>query len=549
MKIGQKQSLSGNNSNLGWFFILACAFGLGIFLGGRNIIAQARDRLSTLLQFAQPAPSAASLPTLTVDMRFENYNELLVQRQDALEDGVYIPAARDFVTATVSLDNSRVPVIMRLFPGPAEHLGEADKWNFDVRTRQSQQLLGMERLYLLDPADNNWLHQWAFARSLKREGILATRYQFVNLIFNGDSRGIYALQEGFGDELMTAHGRTPGIILEFDADLLWESIEYFGNAQTAYADPVANLLATDFRFFEIDTFRDTTIARDEERSAQKDASISRLRALQAGELPASAVFDTEKYGRFLALVDLWGANEAIALTNLRYYYNPETDHLEPVGFNANPFGGQGRIPLSATYNDPVLQAAYAREAQRLSQPAYLTELQAELDAEIQGLQRTLRVQAGDLVLPWAALKQRQGQMRHSLNPVQPVFAYLGPPSMSTSATIQIDVANVINLPLEVLGFDIHGATFLEADPDWLRTDPSSVADLLVVQDEQIILNAADTHVIRYVRFHLPLTEIIRRDSELDFMEPIEIRIATRILGLEDPQLTLAREGAPDLLVR
>ena len=35
----------------------------------------------------------------------------------------------------------------------------------------------------------------------------------------------------------------------------------------------------------------------------KDAGINQLRALQSDQLPASAVFDVEKYGLFLALVD------------------------------------------------------------------------------------------------------------------------------------------------------------------------------------------------------------------------------------------------------
>jgi hypothetical protein len=544
MKIGQKQSSSDPKG--GWFIILALVFVLGFFLGGRNILAQMEDWLSAATQLMRNDSSAEPLPTLIVDMGFDNYNSLLQRRDEALQTGVYLPTNQDFVTATMRLDNSLIPVNMRFYPGPADHLKEADKWHFDVRTRRGRQLEGMQRFYLLDPADNNWLNQWAFARSLEREGILATRYQFVNLVFNGDRWGAYALQEGFGDELMTTNGRTPGVILEFDSDLLWRSIAHFGEAQSAFADPVGNLLATDFRFFEIDAFRDATIARDTARSAQRDAAVSRLRALQAGQLSASDVFDIEKHGRFLALVDLWGANEAVSLPNLRYYYDPDTERLEPIGFNGNPLSSEERLPLTAAYGDAALQAAYAREAERLSQPAYLAELESELGEELLHLQQVLRREAGEVALPWAGLQQRQGQIRRSLNPIQPVFAYLGPPTMSISATIQIDVANVINLPVEVIGFDINGTTFLEADPAWLRTEEG--ADLVSVHGNQIILSATGSDLIRYVRFHLPITQIIRVDQETDFMHPIEINVATRILGLDGHQFTLAREGAPDRLL-
>ncbi|MGD9030689.1 MAG: CotH kinase family protein [Anaerolineae bacterium] len=544
MKIGQKQSPSYPKGGL--VVVLTLVFALGFFLGGRNILAEVEGWLSFATQLVHDDSAAELLPTLVVDMGFDNYNNLLQQREEALQTGVTLLTNQDFVTATMRLDDSLVPVTMRFYPGPAEHLKEASKWHFDVRTRRGQHLEGMQRFYLLDPAEDNWLNQWAFARSLEREGVLATRTQFVNLVFNGDSWGPYALQEGFGDELMTANGRTAGVILEFDADLLWRSIAHFGDAERAYADPVGNLLATDFRFFEIDAFRDATIAQDTARLAQRDAAVSRLRALQAGQLPASDIFEVEAYGRFLALVDLWGANEAVSLPNLRYYYDPDSGRLEPIGFNGNPLSSEERLPLIAAYGDAVLQAAYAREAERLGQPAYLAELESELGEELLHLQRALRPEAGQLALPWAALQQRQEQIRRSLNPIQPVFAYLGPPTMSVSATIQVDVANVINLPVEVIGFDINGTTFLEADPAWLRT--AAATDLVSVRGDQIILSATGSSLIRYVRFHLPTTEIIRLDQETDFTHPIEINVATRILGLDEHQFTLAREGAPDQFI-
>ena len=544
MKIGQRRSATGKRDDPGWLVLLVLVFGLGLFLGDTDLLDRVWENLSHPSRLINSLGPAEALPTLAVDMRFANYNDLLAQRQEALESGVYIPTGQGFVTATLTLDRTAVPVRMRLLPGPAKHLGEGEKWNFDVRTRQNQKLLGMERFYLLDPADNNWLYEWAFLKALEREGILATNYQFVNLVFNGDVWGIYALQEGFGDELMEDHGRTAGVILEFDRELLWESIALFGEVEAAYADPVSNLLATDFRYFEIDSFRDATIAQDETRSAQKEAGIEQLRALQTGQFAASEVFDVEKYSRFLAMVDLWGAHGAIELANLRYYYNPDSALLEPIGYNGNPSGGAGRLPLTAAYNDPLLLAAYAREAQRLSQPDYLEDLKAELEPEIHALLQALSVDAGELSPPWPMLKQRQEQIHSSLNPVQPVFGVLGPASMSMTATIQIDVANVVNLPVEILGFDIDGLTFLEVDPDWIRVREGDAEEIFLERFDRVILDAVNpgqSSSIRYARFHLPITEIIRRDNEIDFMHPIQIQVATRILGLDTHQLSLARE--------
>ncbi|MBN1317405.1 MAG: CotH kinase family protein [Anaerolineales bacterium] len=541
MKIGQNSTASDNKTGE-WIFLLISALVIGIVLGEWGLAEKSADALSRVSRMIQNINSNETLPTLTIDMRFSNYNDLLAQRQEALETGVYIPNAQDYVTATITMDNTVVPVTMRLYPGPANHLGEGEKWNFDLRTRQNSQLLEMSRFYLMDPEDNNWLGQWAFSRALEREGLLAARYQFVNLILNGDTWGVYALQEGFGDEIMTNRNKTTSVILEYDKEPLWRSIAHFGSVQAAQ-DPTTNLLASVFRYYEIDTFRDATIADDEARRAQKDKAVKQLRALQTGQLSTLDVFDLDKTSRFLALVDLWGANDAVELSNVRYYYDPETGLLEPIGFNGNPLDS-GRLALPPPYNDPVLQTEYVRYLEQFSDPSYLDELRSELVPELDSLRRTLSTKTVEIPSIWQTLEERQELVRHSLDPVQPVFAVLGPASMSMTATIQIDVANVLNLPQEILGFDIDGLTFMQIDPGWIKDTGPGMEDVFIERDEKVILAGADPGLstpIHYARFHLPITEIIRQDKEIDFMQPIKIKVATRILGLETTQLTLARE--------
>jgi hypothetical protein len=530
VKIGQKKGGQFTRQGWGWLIALFLVFGLGIWLGQIGIMAWLQAGWEETVRQVQ-ASDTADLPTLIIDMPFANYNNILSQREEALAQGVFMGGDADFMAATMELGGEIVPVRLRLLQGTAVHLGDGDKWNFDVRTRNNALLLDMQRFQLRDPADNNWLNEWAFQESLRREGLLATRYYFVNVQFNGGDWGIYALQEGFGSELATAQGRPNGVMVEFAAERLWEStIQFAGDNQAAVADPVTNLTADNFQLFEVDTFRDATIAGDEILSAQKDKAIGLLRGLQAGELTAAQVFDVEQYGRFLALVDLWGATDAVALVNLRYYYRAEDGRLEPIGFNGNPLRGNGRVPLSATYNDPDLQAAYVRAAQEISQPDYLAQLQADLAEEWIRLATAVRGQT-NTTPPWDALARRQDLMRQSLHPTQPVFAYLGPPELSSQAIVQIDVANVLNIPVEILGFDIDGATFLEPDEDWL------------IQGDSYTLPAFDGTALHYTRFHLPL--LAMQDPELTFQQGNTIYVATRLLGQGDVIFTPARPGYPD----
>jgi hypothetical protein len=141
---------------------------------------------------------------------------------------------------------------------------------------------------------------------------------------------------------------------------------------------------------------------------------------------------------------------------------------------------------------------------------------------------------GELAIdpPWPALAQRQTLLQQSLNPSQPIFAYLGAPELSANGIVQIDVANVLNVPVEILGFDVAGATFLEPDEAWLVNGRY----LLPAFDAQ-------TGLLPYTRIHMPLLAL--QDTELTFTQELEIRVATRITGHDQTQLTLARPGYPD----
>ena len=541
-RVGEKDP---NFSNWVWVLLLIIFLFAGVWLGHVGFF-NTLSKSQTLLQGWWQQNNATDLPMLVVDMAFADYDDILEQRQEALTNGVFFGGTQDFVPALIGFEEETVPVQMRLQQGITAHLEEDDKWNFDVRTRNKQTLADMQRFYLIDPADNNWLYEWAFAESLRREGVIAPRIQFVRLIFNGDDKGIYAIQEGFGSEILQANDRADGIIVEFDSTHLWQSIAYFdGDDQATQLDPVTNFTVDDFQFFEVDTFRDATIADDEILSAQKDAAIGLLRGLQQGELMASEIFDVEKYGRFLALADLWGATEAVSLLNLRYYYNLESNRLEPIGFNANALSSSERLPLNATYHDPALQAAYVQAARQISQPEYLALLEADLAPEWQQWQKALLAEH-ETVPPWPQLAERQALMRRSLHPLQPVFALLGSPALAQDGIIQVDVANVINLPVEILGFDIDAVTFLEVDPTWIQGESEN---LRVMEDGRILLLPSNdsNSLVQYTRFHLPLTQINIQDSELDFLSEIAINVATRLVGQERTQLTTARPGYPEAI--
>jgi hypothetical protein len=130
-------------------------------------------------------------------------------------------------------------------------------------------------------------------------------------------------------------------------------------------------------------------------------------------------------------------------------------------------------------------------------------------------------------------------MQQSLNPIRPIFAYLGALS---SDILEVDVANVFGLPIEVTGFNFGGTAFLEANPDWIQEEDP---DLLLDDNAgRIILSPQRTPALSYVHFRIPLVEIERLNSGLVGISDVEVSVATRLAGLDEVQLTQAQSGYP-----
>ena len=70
-------------------------------------------------------------------------------------------------------------------------------------------------------------------------------------------------------------------------------------------------------------------------SKQHKTAISLLSEFRAGKLDACQVFDCDQLALSLALADLFGAEHATKWMNRRFYYNPITSKIEPIGFDAN----------------------------------------------------------------------------------------------------------------------------------------------------------------------------------------------------------------------
>ena len=465
------------------------------------------------------------LPTLNMDMSFRNLTRIEAKRTEAIQQDILLTSADDFVPAKITLDGATVRVRTRLKGDQVDHF-RGDKWSFRVEVKGGDHIFGMRRFSIQHPVTRNYLFEWAFLEHLRSEGILAPRYQFVNLVFNGDQRGIFALEEHFSKELLESQGRREGVIIKFDESPTWERRARTGGLHGNVFDASRAAI--------VDAFRDGRIEKSPVLIAQRDSAIGLLRGYQEGTLAASEVFDPELMGRFLAISELWGAEHGLVWHNLRFYYNPITGRLEPIGFDAEPGSELFQRLIVGTnlppgvLDDWLIQRAYVQELVRLSTPEYFDHLKQLLEPEHDELKKALEREFKSLKTPWENLQNRQTLISNSLDPIVTVLAF-GDAERAGDAEaqgfVEVKVRNPLVLAVAVRGFQIGDKTLIPATEAISELDTESP---ILMSLSPVVLRRVDPLTVppqtaEYLSFRIPVdTDILPNDRE--------IKVIARILG-------------------
>ena len=334
------------------------------------------------------------LPTLVIDIKFRHLQTLYARREQALQVGFLIQEEGDMVPASIRIGERTVPVRLRLKGDMLDHL-RTDKWSFRVHTRDGQEILGLRRFSLQSPDTRGFQAELLFLETLRRFGVLAPSYRFVKVVVDGNDVGVMAMEEHFAKELLEREGRKDGVILKFDESLLWESRRLKGERNQRLGGPFESHVTA-----PIDAFQMARILESEPLNRQFEVGAGLLRAFVDGQLPASAVFDVELLGSFLAVAEAWDAWHAAVWPNLRFYLNPLTLRLEPIGFDADIREALGvgttifaeGILAEQMLHDPAVRAAFDRTLREIRTGVDSGELLDELRRVEEPALRALRTE-------------------------------------------------------------------------------------------------------------------------------------------------------------
>ncbi len=472
----------------------------------------------------------ASPEHLRIDIKFEHLQKLRGQRDRALEAGSLFASRDDFVPATISCGDDETPVRLRLKGDGIQHV-LSDKWSFRVSVREEKTLFGMKQFSLQHPGARNYIHEWLYHEALRREGVVSLRYKFLELSLNGKSLGVYAMEEHFEKRLLENNKRREGLIVRFDEDAMWREI----TDQFRPYWPVEGGQSGSYLSARVDAFQSSQLLSTAETAKRYAATVQLMEGFRTGTLATSDVFDVELLAKYFAIVDLMGAEHGSRWHNIRFYGNPITTRLEPVGFDGG--GGRAITRLIGTewedvrqtadasrrnesfrgrlFADPLLRRAYVTQLERVSDEAYVDDLLADLSEELaEWLAIIYREWPQAPFEPVDVLRKNQGYIRSMLQPASVISAGL---KSLEGDKVTIEVGNLQSLAVEVTGLVL---------PD----EGGSLAPLM----PRVIQGKWHGHTVNYqtVSFTLP------KGLTWDHAIALSTRVAYRVDGAEAQRLEL-----------
>ena len=303
---------------------LFIVLGLGFFIGKMGLIGDTLYYIKTfsLQLYSYTNPFILKPKKIIIDIKHDDYQLLAYNRHVALQKGVLLKDNRDFVPAKITYDGYEYKSKIRLKGDRPDHWNDERKWSFRLKVKNNQTVLGMREFSINKPKTRGFLNEYIFHKFLKFENLLSIRYDFIDVVLNGNSLGIYAIEESFDKILVENNGYREGVVFKFNEDQIWEA----RFRRTKVVDEL-------YLSSPLQIFQKLNPEKDSIKFEQFLISKNLINSFRNNQLKTSQVFNVPKLAKLFAITELFGHQHATLLNNIRFYYNPILSKIEPIGFD------------------------------------------------------------------------------------------------------------------------------------------------------------------------------------------------------------------------
>jgi hypothetical protein len=336
--------------------------------------------------------SDAQFETLEIKISPDDFVKLEEERNLALERGMLVKEGNTYVKAKLKHNGKKIKAELRLKGHMTDHLQDK-KWSFRIKTKGGDAFMGMKVFSVQHPGTRNYIYEWIYHEMMKHEDIIALNYNFIKVKVNDEDWGIYAVEEHFAQELVNHNQRPKGPLLRFNPDMYWQA-RIAEHEKLSYKMDFATFNSTYLEAYDDkNTYKDSVILNGYQKA------VSLMEQFRNGNLQTSDVFDIKKLAAFHAIIDVVGGHRSLDWSDVKYYYNSETNKIEPVAyesFSVQPtfsICGSSNFTIAsndgiATYHeklfsDPIFYKEYIKQLTRIGSKKWLKFFLNSIDKNLQ----------------------------------------------------------------------------------------------------------------------------------------------------------------------
>jgi hypothetical protein len=163
-----------------------------------------------------------STDKLIIDIKHENIQKLRYLREKIKNSKSGLLFSQDdsdmWVSADVSINSSLLNYDAKIrLKGNSLTVRKNDqKWGLRIKLTGENTIFGMRRFSIHDPKVKSNLSEWLFYKFLNELGLINLRYDFIELLINGRSYGLHAIEEHFDKRLIENNKQRTGVIVRFN---------------------------------------------------------------------------------------------------------------------------------------------------------------------------------------------------------------------------------------------------------------------------------------------------------------------------------------------
>lgn len=266
--------------------------------------------------------SPINLQEINIKLKNNETKKLEKFRKKALEKGYITRKEKQYLKANVNNSSANI----KLKGDWTDHL-KTDKWSFRIKLKDTS-ILGCSIFSIQHPKTRDFLNEYFLHNWCEKEDILTTKYDFLNVIFNEEDKGVFAYEEHFNWSLLERYNRPKAPIFKFFEDDLFDHYKWKWQYEEKFFPPVIEAAP-------IEAFQFNEIKNDNQLIQLWEEGRALIFDMQWGLKEAKDLFDFENAAKYYAIISITKSYHALTWHNQRFYFNPNTKKLEHILYDGS----------------------------------------------------------------------------------------------------------------------------------------------------------------------------------------------------------------------